>query len=79
MVIVMLLAMQIPTEPSKMLKRERRAQEEGESHFFSVTTLTLLKNNLPKQLTQTKCRTETQDEQPAGRKAERALPPPSIL
>lgn len=28
MVIVMLLAMQIPTEMSKMLKRERTAQEE---------------------------------------------------
>lgn len=75
MVIVMLLAMQIPTEMSKMLKRERRAQEERESRFCSVTTLTLLKNDLPKQLTQTKCRTEIQDEQPASRKAERALPP----
>lgn len=73
MAIIMLLARQIPTEMSEMLKRERRGQERVPFLLghHSYTT----KNKLPKQQTQTKCRTETQDEQPANRKAERALPP----
>lgn len=69
----MLAATQIPTEMSKMLKRERRAQERVP--FLPGHHSYTAKNKLPKQQTQTKCRTETQDEQPPSRKAERALPP----
>lgn len=74
MVIIMLLAMQIPTEMSKMLKRQRRAQEKEECCFCSVTTLPLLRTS-SQNSKQTKCRTETQKEQPVSRKAEKALPP----
>lgn len=72
MVIIMLLATQIPTEMSKMLKRERRAQDRVP--FLLGPHSYTAKNKLPKQQTQTKCRTETQDEQPPSRKREHCHP-----
>lgn len=46
MAIIMLLARQIPTEMSEMLKE--REEHRGECHFCSVTTLTLLREQAPK-------------------------------